>query len=290
MPSNSHTALESICDDGLQRQALLTPIYLKLSADMPWPETEVFYLLTNDGLFLCRNHPFFRSCVATNQFPGELAAHTSFLRLRYPKVPQRLFEKVVGYFAQVAIRHCAEAAVLLVWNRRAQRMEAIVPEQTSYVMVKWEGDAYPIKVHYAVPRLPTHFQLIGDIHSHPVDSAYRSRKDDLDHTHFPGLHIIVGRLHNEPPDLHLVVMVDGLSFEIRDPELVIEGYRRRRIHEVPRRWMEKIAIRRLMRHEIPEQSYGRERDNCGSNFQPYESEFDSKKGKDETWNSSTDVS
>ena len=44
--------------------SLLTPILLKTADTMPWPEDEsVFHLVTSDGLFLCRNHPFFTSSV-----------------------------------------------------------------------------------------------------------------------------------------------------------------------------------------------------------------------------------
>ena len=60
----------------------MTPVYLKVSEDMPWPKKEkVFYLLSRDGLFLCRNHEFFSSSVPAPKAPSELAGHERQLKL-----------------------------------------------------------------------------------------------------------------------------------------------------------------------------------------------------------------
>ena len=228
----------------VSNETLLTPIYLKLSAEMPWPEAEkVFYLLAGDGLFLCRNHPFFRSSVRAPKAPAELAAHDPFLKLSYPKLPQRLLEKVVGFFARIGLRYGAEAAVLLAWNRTAQRVEVIVPEQHSIVSVGWQGRCHPIEVRYAVPPLPSHVLIIGDIHCHVHGPAYASVMDKNDELHRPGLHIVVGRIGEEPPEFHIEATVDGTRFAVKDPSLVLAGYERRRLHEVPQDWLGKVTVK-----------------------------------------------
>src|SRR6185503_9678428 len=113
----------------LSNDKILTPFFLKSDPDMPWPKKEtVFYLMTADGLFQCRNHRFFRSSVLVNEWPAELAAHRPFLKLYYPKISRRLFERLVGFVAHIGDRYGAEAAALLVWNECSQRIEAIVPE------------------------------------------------------------------------------------------------------------------------------------------------------------------
>src|SRR5436853_153598 len=122
----------------------VTPIYLKTRDDMPWPEDEVFYVLSGDGLFLCRNHPFFRSSVPARRWPGELAGHAPALALRYPKLPRRLLEMTVGFFARIGRLHNAEAAVLLAWDRAANRPRLLVPDQTATVGTTWRGETYPI--------------------------------------------------------------------------------------------------------------------------------------------------
>jgi len=222
---------------------LATPVYLKLSQDMPWPEDDFFYLLSRDGFFLCRNHAFFQSSTPTEYGPSELAGHKRFIKLSYPKLPQRLMEKVVGFFSRVADRYCAEAAVLLAWNSETESIEVIVPEQRSIVGGSWSGGKfYPINVYYDVPNLPPNLKLIGDIHSHVDGPAYASHTDIEDEAHFPGLHIVVGRIYKEPPEIHIEVTVDGNRFTVENHDMVLEGYKKRRVKEVPEEWMDKVVV------------------------------------------------
>ena len=85
--------------------------------------------------------------------------------------------------------------------------------------------------------------LIGDIHSHVDMSAYASAMDKDDELHRPGLHIVVGRLNLEPPDLHIEVTVDGTRFQVADPKMVLAGYHHRRLHEVPQEWIDKVNVK-----------------------------------------------
>ena len=103
---------------------LITPIHFKTSDDMPLPTNEVAsLLLSSNGLWMCRNHEFFQSCAPARSWPCELAEHKASLRLQYPKIPQRMLERIVGFFSAIAERHEAEAGVLLIWNKTRERME-----------------------------------------------------------------------------------------------------------------------------------------------------------------------
>ena len=223
---------------------LLTPILLK-TGKSPWPEDEtVFYLLTASGLFLCRNHPFFTSSVPVRQWPQELAPHEPFVRLRYPRIPQRLFERIIGFFAVIGENFGAEAAVLLAWNHDRHCYEVVVPRQRSLVSSTWNGRCYPLSVEYDVPPLPSGCTWLGDVHSHVDEPAFASAMDENDERHRPGLHIVVGRISQEPPELHLEASVDGMRFRISQPESVLEGYRKRRSAEVPTAWLDQVEVRR----------------------------------------------
>ena len=119
---------------------LVTPIYVKTDADMPLPEDEsAYYVLGSNGLFLCRNHPLFSSCVNARTWPTELAPQDQTVRLRYPQIPQPDIERLVGFFAAVFERHGAEAAAVLVWDREAGRLEAL-PYATLCVMHQEEQE------------------------------------------------------------------------------------------------------------------------------------------------------
>jgi proteasome lid subunit RPN8/RPN11 len=223
---------------------LFTPVYLKVDQAMQWPrQEEAFYLLSAGGLFLCRNHRFFRSCVPAPEPPAELAAQKPFLYVSYPKVPQGLLERIVGFFDLVGQELGSEAAVLLVWDSQANALLPIVPEQVGTVSRSYYGEPYPIDLHYEIPALPPHQMLIGDIHSHVDGPAYASYTDKQDERHRPGLHLVVGRIRDEPPEFHCEVIVDGFRFPVRNLDLIRQGYRQRRCHEVPRQWLNKVTAK-----------------------------------------------
>lgn len=232
------------------KTSLLTPIYIKPRPDTAWPDDPVFYILTGKGLFLCRNHEFFQSSVAAPRWPAELAPHEAFLAVRYPKVPRRVLERVVGFFDRVAEVHGSEAAVLLAFDRRTRRVEAVVPDQTATVSRSGWGGVWPIGVEYQVPAgLPPELVVIGDVHSHVESAAYASYVDKHDETHRAGLHVVVGRIHLEPPELHIEAVTDGVRFKVEE-ELVLEGYRERRF-DFPEEWMGRIKV----------ETYGKKRHN-----------------------------
>jgi hypothetical protein len=221
----------------------VTPVLIKTAADLAWPEDQrTFYILGRDGLYLCRNHEFFRSCVPARRGPSELEEQATFLAPRFPMIPRVLFERAVGFFDRVAELHSAEAAVMLVWDRSAGRVRLTVPEQTATVSSGWNGNRYPIGVHYVPPAdLPAEWVPFGDIHSHVNYSAYASSTDVADEVHTAGLHIVVGGILREPPDIHVEAVVDGNRFAL-DASQVIEDYRRRRMN-VPEEWIERVQIK-----------------------------------------------
>ena len=229
--------------------SLLTPVFLKTTPEMTWPEEEpVFHLLTGSGLFLCRNHPFFRSSVPVTRWPSELTSHQPFASFDFPKIPQRLFEQIVGFFSVVGDRFSAEAAVLLAWNKKTSAVELIVPDQCAVVGTNYRGDNYPLTVEYDVPSLCPDVMLFGDVHSHVDGFAYSSAMDVQDEVHRPGLHIVVGRINREPPDLHVELTVDGTRFNVRNVEEVIEGYEKRRCEEVPAEWLQRHTVKSQKPH------------------------------------------
>ena len=241
---------------------LVTPIHLKQD-DMPWPKDRVFYLLASNGLFRCRNHEFFTSCTQARKFPAELAEQGIFLKLRYPKVPRRIFELVIGFFTRIYDLHGAEAIALLAWDRRKSRYRVVVPGQEATVSRGWSGTVNPVSVHYQ-PLVPTpELVPLCSVHSHAGHYAYASATDRWDEAHQAGLHIVVGRVDREPPDIHVEAVVDGTRFPLR-PELVLAGYRQRRC-AVPQAWIDRVAVRCLT--STSTWSYPAEKDSHGNGHQ-----------------------
>jgi hypothetical protein len=219
-----------------------TPIYLKTDREMAWPDDTFFYVMTGDGLFVCRNHPFFRSCVPARRWPSDLARQEPFLKASYPKIPKAMIERIVGFFSMVADEHNSEAGVMLAWDEPGQKIHVVVPEQVATVSYNWRGDPFPIGLKYvAPPKLPAGWVILGDVHSHVDYWPNPSYIDDLDESYRAGVHVVVGHIRSEPPEFHAEAVVDGQRFTLREQQ-IMEGYARRS-HKVPRAWFEKLKIK-----------------------------------------------
>jgi hypothetical protein len=219
-----------------------TPVLVKRADDARWPEGEsMFYLLSRDGLFVCRNHRFFRSCAPARSWPAELASQEVLLEAGYPRLTTRTFERVVGFFSEVAATHGSEAAALLVWDETRRRPGVLVPRQEAETIRSRWSPPHATGLHYFPPTdLGPDRIVYGDIHSHVDFGARPSTTDIHDESHRAGLHIIVGRISREPPEIHVEAVVDGERFEL-EAEDVVEGYGARRT-DFPPAWMDKVKV------------------------------------------------
>jgi hypothetical protein len=227
-----------------------TPIYLKTGEDFAWPEHEpMFYLLAKDGIYLCRNSRFSKSCVKTDRFPSGLASQETFLQSNYPKIPQILLERVVGFFDVIAQRHDSECGALFVYDINREVMDVVIPKQTGG----------PAHLDYEVPTLAPGVLLIGDIHSHVNVGAFSSGVDQDDEVYRPGIHLIVGVIRREPPEFHCEIVSDGARFKVNDLGIISEGYEKRRTGEVPQQWLDQFTLKQYNNHNYQQNTnQGRE--------------------------------
>lgn len=229
---------------------LTTPIYLKSQPDMPWPNDPVFYLLTSEGLFLCRNHRFFKSSVLARNYPRELSWHNASLHLAYPRIPRFALEQIMAFFISMGEHYSAEAIVLLAWDDARHRVRIVVPEQVATVGENQWHETWPIAVEYELPsHLPAGWTLFGDVHSHVDGPAFASHVDRNDEAFQAGLHIIFGRVFQASPDFSAQAVVDGARFTLQQHH-VLEGYRRP-ARRFPQRWLEQVRIQRPGRQPQP---------------------------------------
>lgn len=215
----------------MKLDTLNTPVYVKEDENFTWPKDRMFYLLTRDGMMICRNHPWFKSCAPAKKGPSDLANQEPFCSLSYPRIPRLLMEKAVGFFARVYDEHKTESAVLIVFNKLTNQVELLCPQQK----VSWGS------VKYEVPNLENHLLLIGDMHSHGDWKASPSMTDENDEMGRAGLHLIVGDITKEPPDLFCAVVADGQRFDVKDLGLMLEDYIQRD-QQFPKEWMSKLKV------------------------------------------------
>lgn len=216
----------------MQIDNLDTPLYLlREGTEFKWPTHKLFYILAKNGYFMCRNHPFYQSAVAlTEEGHPDLADYDEFCCQSYPKLPQALLEKIVGFFGAVEKEHSSEAYVLLGWDLVDKEIKMLVPKQ----------EVSCTSAEYELPNYPNNWILIGDVHSHSTMPAYSSTTDKEDEAKRSGLHIVVGKIDKEPPEFHIEVVVDGSRFKVKDHDALFEGYERRD-KDIPEDWMAKVT-------------------------------------------------
>ncbi len=218
------------------------PLYLKVDPNMPRPADPEFYWITQDGSFLCRNHPFFESDVPTRRPVRTLAPHEAGCRLRYPKLGVAALETIVGFFDNIFQLHGSESVVLLLWDLGKKRYRLMVPDQLASVWESYSGARSEMDVRYLVPQvLPPRHLLVADIHCHGDFGAYASHTDKDDEQYRDGVHAIVGHIDKEPPTFHLEISVDGHRFPL-DFDDIFRGYRRRR-RTIPEEWIKKVRVK-----------------------------------------------
>jgi hypothetical protein len=152
-----------------------------------------------------------------------------------------LFATIVGFFDAVARRYGSEAIVLLALDTRTGDVHPVVPAQVAVVGIGWRGTFYPETVEYQPPDdLPDGWVIMADVHCHVDGPAGSSYLDHDDEQHAAGLHIIVGCIGREPPDVRAEGVVDGTRFKL-SPEPFLQGYTRRNA-EFPPEWLDRLKV------------------------------------------------
>lgn len=228
--------------DWAGRKGLATPVLAKTDSDMAWPPGEqLFYMVSRNGLYACRQSEFFNSSVKAPSGPSGLVSQTEFFEPKFPKIPAMLIERAVGFFSAAADLHGCEAAALLAYDRSRNEARLVVPNQTATMGGAHYGRPYPIGVRYDFPTdLPDDWVVFGDIHCHVDYAAYASNTDIDDELHSAGLHIVVGRINRDSPEFHVEAVVDGTRFVLQPADL-FEGFEDRRF-DFPNEWLERIQI------------------------------------------------
>ena len=239
-------------DGNEKNNTLLTPILHKHDEAEPPEDVTICHVLAANGLFLYRKHRFFTSCVLARDWPSELVEQKPYLKLHCPKVPRAAMERIVGFFFRIARLHGTEAAAILFWDRRNDRVCFRIPEQRAGLTEGWSGRQFPTDVQYEIPVTGPDLTLFGSVHSHVDGPAYASHVDRSDESYRAGLHIVVGRINQDPPEIHCEYVVDGVRFKV-DKMRVIEGYDCRRDSAIPDEWISKVEVKS---HEIRSTYYG----------------------------------
>lgn len=116
------------------------------------------------------------------------------------KVPAKLMGQVVDFFTRTYDRQKTEAAVLLCMHRDTKEWRVFVPTQ----LVTHGGVNYVFEpLHIRPP-----WFIVGSIHSHCNFGAGHSSTDTGDATDFDGLHMTIGHIKDDIPEIVAMVAMN----------------------------------------------------------------------------------
>jgi len=188
----------------------MLPIYLK-DQDFTPPADTIYYLLTQDGLFLVKRTPFFEAVVPAAGIPWLLPQGTE-VHLNAPPLPATVLLEAVAFFRAVYNRYQSEAVALLSWREATRTYELVVPHQTV-------GGGH---CDYEVREFPAGLTRLGTIHSHAAVEAFHSLRDWQDERFDDGFHLTVGNVDGDLT-LSCSVVVQGFRGNL-PPERLFTPY------------------------------------------------------------------
>ena len=188
----------------------MLPIYLK-DQDFTPPTDTIYYLLTQDGLFLVKRTPFFEAVVPAEGIPW-LLPQASEVHLNAPPLPAAVLLEAVAFFRAVYNRYQSEAVALLAWREATRTYELVVPHQTV-------GGGH---CDYEVREFPAGFTRLGTIHSHAAVEAFHSLRDWQDERFDDGFHLTIGNVDGDLT-LSCSVVVQGFRGNL-PPERLFTPY------------------------------------------------------------------
>jgi hypothetical protein len=188
----------------------MLPIYLK-DQDFTPPADTIYYLLTQDGLFLVKRTPFFEAVVPAEGIPWLLPQGPE-VHLKAPRLPAAVLLEAAAFFRAVYERYQSEAVALLAWREATRTYELVVPHQTV-------GGGH---CDYEVREFPAGLRRVGTIHSHAAVEAFHSLRDWEDERFDDGFHLTIGNLDGDLT-LSCSVVVQGLRGNL-PPESLFTPY------------------------------------------------------------------
>jgi PRTRC genetic system protein A len=185
------------------------------------------YILARDGYYLKKRTPLFEAIVKVDELP-DLEEQKVSAKLLAPKIPYALIQDARKFFQAVYSKFQGEAMVFLLL------------EGDSWEIVPAKQEVSQANVSYENALHKEGKRPAGTIHSHCNMSASFSHTDDEDDKCFDGVHITLGKIFEEIPDIVASLAVNGHRFNA-DPEMIISGLPEANPGEHP--WLEKVSAK-----------------------------------------------
>jgi len=165
------------------------------------------YIIAGDGIYNKSSTDYFTSVTLAPTIDGLPEFKDNIkLSLTMPSIPFRLFYDTWMFFKEVGNQYKSEAIVLLTYTEEAGFNIAIPTQKVGAATLDYETNGCS--------------NIVGTIHSHHTMSAFHSGTDTHDEMHFDGIHITLGRINDQLPDVSCSIMRNGTRFKMDFTDLI----------------------------------------------------------------------
>lgn len=171
-----------------------------------------YYVIANEGTFLYRATQIGTLLLKQKDPPaslGKLGYKDGVFNWTGEKIPRHIFEQATDFFRRIYGKHGTEAEVLITMHNDTKEFRLFVPLQR----INGSG----VKSIYEPSHIDRNYTIVGTIHSHCHFSAFHSGTDSNDASDMDGVHLTIGMLQNEPPEIVAMVAMNGVEFHYKDP-------------------------------------------------------------------------
>jgi PRTRC genetic system protein A len=191
--------------------------FLALTTDekveLPDPKTP-YYILAEDGIYYHRTLLIGEALTPLKQMPGHLKPtgmkQGAFIFTAEP-IPAAICAQAVSFFRRIYDRHKTEAEVYITQNHQTRQYRLFIPNQTC--------TGASVHSQFDAAHISRNWQLVGTMHSHCMMSAFHSGTDTNDASTLDGIHITVGKVMDDVPDIAAMVSVDGHHYTYKPEQL-----------------------------------------------------------------------
>jgi hypothetical protein len=162
------------------------------------------YILGRNGYYLKKENKLFSSVVPVEKI-SSLNKVTPKIEWQAEKIPYTIIKKAHEFFKTVYSSHKSEGVVLLKYKNDI--WDIVVPDQVlSGAYVKYESSKFK--------------GIVGSIHSHCMMHAFFSSIDDRDQASSDGIHIVLGKIMLNIPEIVTSIYVNGYQQEFNPSDLI----------------------------------------------------------------------
>lgn len=213
-------------------------------SDIP-DDVEFAYAIASNGVYIIKNGTVTSCTKVPDGTIPLLEPIETYADLDVSMIPVEMTAMILNFFRAIYNKMHTEVNVLLYFNPNTFTWRVHCPEQTvTAATVRYDNDNDRV--------FGPEWHKLGTIHSHCEMGGFHSGTDHGDEGSLDGLHVVIGRVTSDYPDMSLVVAVNGTRFKkdadeyfagAQMGEHMVEETRRVRVYKPPPRRTHRAARR-----------------------------------------------